>query len=185
MREIRAAIGATTINPHLLTAAERIQYEGYLRREETGAAILALALGGTPSRRSSVATDIAVASFATCCAIGVRMSFAPARVRSKPIFRGRRGIDPHHNRPHAQARNRLLGPRPRPLPASFRGSPHAPAGAQPRTPRLHRGDPAGYARCVVTSDETTVPILQHRREFAAWSEQVSFSQVGRVGQKTV
>jgi hypothetical protein len=34
MREIRAAIGATTINPRLLTAAERIQYEGYLRREE-------------------------------------------------------------------------------------------------------------------------------------------------------
>jgi hypothetical protein len=30
MREIRAAIGATTINPRLLTAAERIQYEGYL-----------------------------------------------------------------------------------------------------------------------------------------------------------
>jgi transposase len=47
MREIRAAIGATTINPRLLTAAERIQYEGYLRREETNAAILALAQGGT------------------------------------------------------------------------------------------------------------------------------------------
>jgi transposase len=46
MREIRTAIGATTINPRLLTAAERIQYEGYLRREETNAAILALARGG-------------------------------------------------------------------------------------------------------------------------------------------
>ena len=35
MRPIRAAIGATTINPELLTCAERLQYEGYLRREET------------------------------------------------------------------------------------------------------------------------------------------------------
>src|SRR5438874_11494922 len=42
MREIRSAIGATTINPELLTSAERLQYEGYLRREETNAAILAL-----------------------------------------------------------------------------------------------------------------------------------------------
>jgi len=30
MRQIRMAIGATVINPRLLTAAERIQYEGYL-----------------------------------------------------------------------------------------------------------------------------------------------------------
>jgi transposase len=33
MRPIRTAIGATTINPELLTCAERLQYEGYLRRE--------------------------------------------------------------------------------------------------------------------------------------------------------
>lgn len=46
MRQIRTAIGAATINPDLLTAAERIQYEGYLRREDTNAAILGLAKGG-------------------------------------------------------------------------------------------------------------------------------------------
>jgi transposase len=40
---IRSAIGATTINPELLTWAEKLQYDGYLRREETNAAILALA----------------------------------------------------------------------------------------------------------------------------------------------
>jgi transposase len=40
MRQIRSAVGAATINPDLLTAAERIQYEGYLRREDTNAAIL-------------------------------------------------------------------------------------------------------------------------------------------------
>jgi transposase len=50
MRQIRTAIGATTIDPRLLTAAERIQYEGYLRREETNAAILALAKDGVPIR---------------------------------------------------------------------------------------------------------------------------------------
>ena len=48
MQQIRNAIGATTIDPGLLTAAERIQYEGYLRREETNAAILALAKEGVP-----------------------------------------------------------------------------------------------------------------------------------------
>lgn len=46
MRPIRATIGATTINPDLLTCAERLQYEGYLRREEINAAILALARNG-------------------------------------------------------------------------------------------------------------------------------------------
>jgi transposase len=46
MRPIRAMIGATTINPDLLTCAERLQYEGYLRREEANAAILALSKGG-------------------------------------------------------------------------------------------------------------------------------------------
>ena len=46
MRQIRSAIGAATINPALLTAAEKLQYEGYLRREETNAAILAMAREG-------------------------------------------------------------------------------------------------------------------------------------------
>jgi hypothetical protein len=46
MRAIRATIGATTINPELLTCAERLQYEAYLRREETNTAILALHKAG-------------------------------------------------------------------------------------------------------------------------------------------
>jgi transposase len=46
MRPIRPAIGATTINPELLSCAERLQYEGYLRREETIATILALGMDG-------------------------------------------------------------------------------------------------------------------------------------------
>ena len=46
MRQIRSAIGAATINPELLTTAERIQYEGYLRREEANAVILGLTKDG-------------------------------------------------------------------------------------------------------------------------------------------
>ncbi len=46
MRQIRSALGAAFIDPTLLTAAERIQYEGYLRREEANAAILARAENG-------------------------------------------------------------------------------------------------------------------------------------------
>jgi transposase len=56
MRQIRIVIGATTIDPKLLTAAERLQYEGYLRREETNAAILALSKKGIPIKQI-VASD--------------------------------------------------------------------------------------------------------------------------------
>lgn len=48
MRAIRVTLGATTVDPALLTAAERLQYEGYLRREDTSAAISALARDGIP-----------------------------------------------------------------------------------------------------------------------------------------
>src|SRR5271156_3554757 len=51
MRQIRTTIGATTINTDLLTAAERLQYEGYQRREEINAAILALAKDGVPIKQ--------------------------------------------------------------------------------------------------------------------------------------
>jgi transposase len=47
MRSIRAALGAPKIDPQLLTSAERLQYEGYLRREEINGAILELARNGT------------------------------------------------------------------------------------------------------------------------------------------
>jgi transposase len=51
MRQIRSVIGATTIDPTLLTAAERLQYEGYLHREKTNAAILALSKNGIPIKQ--------------------------------------------------------------------------------------------------------------------------------------
>ena len=40
-----------TVSAKLLTAAERLQYEGYLRREETNAAILALSKNGIPIKQ--------------------------------------------------------------------------------------------------------------------------------------
>ncbi|WP_024882137.1 ISL3 family transposase [Methylosinus sp. LW3] len=46
MRCIRSALGATFVDPALLTAAEKLQYEGYLRREEVNAAIFARAERG-------------------------------------------------------------------------------------------------------------------------------------------
>jgi transposase len=46
MREIRSAIGSTTITPDLLTSAEKLRYESYLRREDTNTAIVALARDG-------------------------------------------------------------------------------------------------------------------------------------------
>jgi transposase len=51
MRSIRSAIGSTVIDPELLTCAERLQYEGFQRREETNAAIMALAKANVPIRQ--------------------------------------------------------------------------------------------------------------------------------------
>jgi transposase len=51
MRDIRSAIGATMINPQLLTGAEKIQYEGYLRREEANALIMGFAQDGVPVKQ--------------------------------------------------------------------------------------------------------------------------------------
>ena len=42
MRQVRVAVGTATVNPKLLTAAERLQYEGYLRGEETNSVIRGL-----------------------------------------------------------------------------------------------------------------------------------------------
>jgi len=59
MRQIRTAMGASVIDPSLLTFAEKLQYEGYLRREETNAAILSLSKQGVASRRSCAAPGTA------------------------------------------------------------------------------------------------------------------------------
>ena len=48
MRGIRVAIGATTINPELLTCAESLRYQGYLRRRDAHAAIASLVRNAVP-----------------------------------------------------------------------------------------------------------------------------------------
>jgi len=67
MRQIRGVLGATTVDPKLLTAAERIQHEGYLRREETNLAILGLAGTVRRSRRSCAVPGTVAASSGRSC----------------------------------------------------------------------------------------------------------------------
>jgi hypothetical protein len=50
MRQIRSTIGAPTINPALLTVAEKLQYDDFLRCEETNAVILAMAKEGATAK---------------------------------------------------------------------------------------------------------------------------------------
>lgn len=59
MRSIRVALGCTVIDPALLTHAERLQRDGYLRREEPYGLIRTLAKSGRRSRRSCVARGAA------------------------------------------------------------------------------------------------------------------------------
>ncbi len=51
MRQIRRAVGSTIVDPKLLTYAERLQYYGYLRRQETNEAILELSKQGLPIKQ--------------------------------------------------------------------------------------------------------------------------------------
>lgn len=51
MRSIRQALVAREINPTLLTRAERLQYEGFPRREETNTIVRALADEGMPIKQ--------------------------------------------------------------------------------------------------------------------------------------
>ncbi|MER8575508.1 hypothetical protein NKG99_27915 [Mesorhizobium sp. M1409] len=62
MRITQTAIDAKTINPDFLTYAEKVQYEGYLRHEETNAAILKLAGEGIPIKEIVRRTDHRVRS---------------------------------------------------------------------------------------------------------------------------
>ena len=48
---IRKAIGSQTVDPKLLTAAERLQYEGFLRRRQTNGMVRQMAGDGVPIRR--------------------------------------------------------------------------------------------------------------------------------------
>lgn len=51
MPDIRKATGTATLDPATLTAAERLQHDGYLRRKQTNDAVRRLAADGVPIKR--------------------------------------------------------------------------------------------------------------------------------------
>lgn len=57
MRGIRTAIGATTIDPVLLTSAERLRYQGYLLRQEAYGTIAALVSNNVPLKEIARRTE--------------------------------------------------------------------------------------------------------------------------------
>jgi transposase len=65
MRNIRKTVGSTIIDPKLLTYAERLQYEGYLRRQETNEAVNDRGIGTLYFRLKGALTHI-------CCCCGQR-----------------------------------------------------------------------------------------------------------------
>jgi len=70
MRAIRIATGTPTITPELLTSAEKLRYESYLRREDTNAAIAKLARDGLSISRLSAVWGIVAISFDRRCVAG-------------------------------------------------------------------------------------------------------------------
>lgn len=86
VRKSMRQIGAATINPELLTAAERLQYGGYLRREQENTVILRLAQERVPIKEIVPATVVVWSG--KSCAASARTSFASARVRWSFICRG-------------------------------------------------------------------------------------------------
>ena len=88
MRSIRSAIGATIINPELLTGAEKMQYQGYLRREEINDAIMALAKNSIPIKQIVRRTGYSRGPwYVTSSGASAPMCFGCGRAQSIPICR--------------------------------------------------------------------------------------------------
>lgn len=88
MRQVRIAVGSATINPSLLTAAERIQYEGYLRREDTNAAILKQAETGISIKEIVRLTAHSQGLIRRYCEVSDPTCSGSARARSSTTCRG-------------------------------------------------------------------------------------------------
>ena len=84
MTAIRRIVGTAVIDPALLTRAERIQYDGYLRRRQTDAAIMELAKSGLGIKAIVAAPDAAARRSGRSCAASGPTSFAAGRARSSP-----------------------------------------------------------------------------------------------------
>jgi hypothetical protein len=81
MRQIRQAVGSNVVDPKLLTYTERLQYEGYLRRQETREAIRELSKKGTSIRQIVRQTGHSRKLFRTPCVASASMSFGRGPVR--------------------------------------------------------------------------------------------------------
>jgi len=88
MRQIRAVIGATIINPGLLTLPSGFNMKAISVEKKPTLPFLDWQKTESQSERSFAAPHTAAASFATCRPVGARMSSALARVRSNRIFNG-------------------------------------------------------------------------------------------------
>ena len=87
MRQIRVAVGADHHQSQLLTAAERIQYEGYLRREETNAAIL----------RAQVKTGVSIKEIVRLTGHSRGLVRKVLRGQRTDVFRARAEFSGHHS----------------------------------------------------------------------------------------
>lgn len=88
MRHIRTAIGAATINPDLLTAAERIQMRDIFAGKTPTPPFSGWPRTGRRSRRSFDGRGTAAALSVVCCAVNARISFASGRARSNSTCHG-------------------------------------------------------------------------------------------------
>ena len=73
MCQIKQAVGSNVVDLTLLTHAQRLQYEGHLRRQETNEAIWELKKKGTSSRQIVRQTGPAASWFARFCVASVLM----------------------------------------------------------------------------------------------------------------
>ena len=84
MRQVRAAVGVATVDPRLLTAAEKLRYKGYLRREDVNAASGSHAGPGSTSclRRPNPHPPQAGGSFGRLADQGCRQPSEVVRARA-------------------------------------------------------------------------------------------------------
>ena len=88
MCQIRTAMGASVIDPSLLTSAEKLQYEGYVRREETNAAILSLKAQGIAIKEIVRRTGYSRGLIRKFFGVSAQMSFVSDKIPLIPIFPG-------------------------------------------------------------------------------------------------
>lgn len=88
MRQIRKTLGAMRINPKLVTAAERLQYQGYLRREQTNAVIMAFAKDGATIKEIVRRTGHSRGLIRQVLRDSATTSFGQEKVRWRPISNG-------------------------------------------------------------------------------------------------